>query len=74
MFTQLVVCYNYFKDFYKLIARALSKQQTLDADPKVTQQINLTGNLDWAGQTNETILDEAKKNILDFSQGTVIVL
>ena len=29
----------------------LSKQQTLNADPKAIQQINFTANLDWAGNT-----------------------
>ena len=38
--------YNYFKDYYKVIAIDLSKQQALDADPKAIQQINFTRNLD----------------------------
>ena len=33
----------------KLIAIDLSKQHAFDADPKVIQQINFTGNLDQAG-------------------------
>ena len=37
----------------------------LDADQKSIQQINFAGNLD---------VNEAKKSILDFSQGTVRVL
>ena len=32
----LVVC-NYFKNYYKMVATDLSKQQTLDADPKAIQ-------------------------------------
>ena len=32
-----------------MIAIYLSKQQALDAGPKVIQQINLTGNIDGAG-------------------------
>ena len=36
---------NYFKDYCKMIAMDLSKQQALDADPKAIQQINFTGNL-----------------------------
>ena len=36
-----------------MITIYLSKQQTLDADPKAIQQINLTANLDRAG--NRTI-------------------
>ena len=37
---------NYYKNYYKMIAIDLSKQQALDADPKAIQQINFTGNLD----------------------------
>ena len=53
----------------------LSKQQALDADPNAIRQINFTGNLDRAGNTTILfIIEEAKKTILDFSQGTVRVL
>ena len=38
--------YNYFNNYYKMIAIDLSKQQGLDADPKAIQQINFTGNLE----------------------------
>ena len=38
----------YFKELYKLIAIDVSKQQRVDADPKPVQQVNFTGNLDWA--------------------------
>ena len=62
-------------DTYKMIAVDLSKQQALDADPRAIQQINFTANLDRAGNTRGYfILKEAKKSILDFSQGTVKVL
>ena len=37
--------YNYFNNYYKMIAIDLSKQQALDADPKAIQQISFTGNL-----------------------------
>ena len=58
-----------------MIAVDLSKQQALDADPRAIQQINFTANLDRAGNTTVYfILEEAKKTILDFSQGTVKVL
>ena len=33
----------YFKEIYKLIAIDLSKQQTLDADPKAILKIDFTG-------------------------------
>ena len=67
--------YSYFADTYKMIAVDLSKQQSLDADPRAIQQINFTANLDRAGNTRVYfILEEAKETILDFSQGTVKVL
>ena len=58
-----------------MIAVDLSKQQALDADPRVIQQINFTANLDKAGNTRiYFILEEAKETILNFAQGTVKVL
>ena len=39
------------KENYKMIAIDLSKQQALDADPRATQQVNFTANLDRAGNT-----------------------
>ena len=67
--------YPYFKDSYKMIPVDLSKQQALDADPTEIQQINFTANLDRAGNTRiYLILEEAKKTILNFAQGTVRVL
>ena len=64
--------YSFFKDHYKLIAVDLSKQQALAANPRATQQINLTANLDRAGNTTMFfIIEEAKETVLDFSQGTV---
>ena len=67
--------YPYCKDSYKMIAVDLSKQQALDADPRVNQQIDFTENLDRAGDTRVYfILEETKETKLDFSQGTVKVL
>ena len=58
-----------------MIVVDLSKQQALATDPKAIQQINFTANLDRAGNTRiYFILEEAKKTVLDFSQGTVKVL
>ena len=64
--------YNYFNNYYKMIAIDLSKQQTLDADPRALQQNNFPGNL----ENNAVIffiIEEAKETLLDFSQGTVKV-
>ena len=67
--------YPYFKDSHKMIAVDLSKQNKLDANPRATQQINFTANLDRADNTRiYFILEEAKETNLDFSQGTVKVL
>ena len=73
--TGCLLDYSYFADTYKMIAVDLSKQQSLDADPRAVQQINFTANLDRAGNTRVYfILEEAKETILDFSQGTVKLL
>ena len=73
--TSCLIDYQYIKDYYKMIAIDLSKQQVLDADPRTIQQINSTVNLDRAGNTIiYFILKETKETILDFSQGTVKLL
>ena len=65
--------YSYFKENYKLIAIDLSKQQALDADPRAIQQINFTANLDTDAKMF-FIIEQAKKTVFEFSQGTVKVL
>ena len=73
--TGCLLDYCYFKENYKLIAKDLSKQQSLDADPRAIQQINFTANLDRAGNTTIFfIIEQAKETIFEFSQGTVKVL
>ena len=73
--TGCLLDYQYIKEYYKMTAIDLSKQQALDADPRAIQYINFTGNLDRAGNTRVYfILKEAKETILDFSQGTVKIL
>ena len=58
-----------------MIAVDLSKQQTLDVDPKAIQQINFTANLERAGRTIlYFILEEARETVFEFLQGTVKVL
>ena len=57
--------YNYFKNYYKMVAIDLSKKQVLDLDLKAMQQINFTGNLDIVGQT--TIFSLLKKQKKQFS-------
>ena len=73
--TVCLLDYSYFRDSYKIIAIALSKQQALDTDPRAIQPINFTANLNRAGKTRiYLILEESKETKLDFSQGTVKVL
>ena len=58
-----------------MIAIDFSKQQALDADPRASQQVNFTANLDRRGNTRiYFILEEAKETILNFSQRTAKVL
>ena len=45
--------YAYFKNYYKMIAVDLSKQQALDADPKAIQQINFKASLDRNRRQNK---------------------
>ena len=67
--------YSYFKDHYKRIEKDLNKQQALDADPGVIQQINFAPNLDRTENTTMFfIIGEAKETVLGFSQGTLKVL
>ena len=55
-----------------MIAIDLSKLQALDGDPRTIQQINLTANLDRAGNTTMCfIIEDAKETALDFSQRAV---
>ena len=73
--TGCLLDYPYFKDYYKMIAVDLSKQQELDADPRKIQQINFTANLDRAGNTTIFfIIEQEKEIIFEFSQGTVKIL
>ena len=66
--TGCLLDYPYFIESYKMIAIDLSKQKALDFDPKATQQINFTANLDRAGNTRVyVIFEEFKETVLDFS-------
>ena len=56
--------YIYFKNYYKIIAADLSKQQALYHDPKAIQQINFTANVDRAQETLESIPFLKKQNKL----------
>ena len=65
--------YDYFKKYYKLIAIDLSKQQVLQENEDLIQQINFIGRLQEAA--NIFIIIEKKENtILEFSQNFANVL
>ena len=72
--TGCLLDYIYFKNYYKMIAVDLIKQQALDSDPKEIQWINFTANLDIAGNTRIYFILEVKEAVLELSQGTVKVL
>ena len=65
--------YDYFKKYYKLIAIDLSKQQVLQENEDLIQQINFIGKLEEAA--NVFIIIEKKENtILGFSQNIANVI
>ena len=69
--TGCLLDYPYFKNYYKMIAIDLSKQQESDADPRKIQQINFTANLDRDGNTTIFfIIEQEKETFFEFSQVT----
>ena len=65
--------YDYFKKYYKLIAIDLSKQQVLQENKDLIQQINFIGRLEE--ETNVFIIIEKKENTtLEFSQNFANVI
>ena len=69
--------YDYFKKYYKLIAIDLSKQQVLQENEDLIQQINFIGRLEEeeAAAANVFIIIEKKENIiLEFSQNFANVI
>ena len=75
--TGFLLNYAYFKDNYKLIAVDLSKEKTLDADPRAIQQTVFQG---IAGRNNGTKirlytnLEQSKETMLEFSKVTAKML
>ena len=78
--TGYLLDYIYFKDYYKMIAIDLNKEQELSPDPESIlflfayfKQINVTGNLTPDGNTTIfLIIEEARESILDFSNEIVL--
>ena len=65
--------YDYFKKYYKLIAIDLSKQQVLQENEDLIQQINFIGKLEEAA--NVFIIIKKKENtILEFLQNLADVI
>ena len=65
--------YDYFKKHYKLIAIDLSKQQVLQENEDLTQQINFIGRLEE--EANVFIIIEKKENTISkFSQNLANVI
>ena len=63
--TTCLLDYNYFNKYKKIIVIDFSKQQARGADPKATQQINFTRNLNRGRNVSENttmffIIEEAK--------------
>ena len=67
----------YFKDNCRLIAVDVSKQKTLDADPRAMQQIvfqGVAGGNDGTKTRLYTFLKQSKETVLEFYKGTAKVL
>ena len=58
--------YDYFKKYYKLIAIDLSKQQVLQENEDLIQQINFTGRLEKTANVF-IIIEKKEQRILEFS-------
>ena len=65
--------YDYFKKYYKLIAIDLSKQQALQENEYLIQQINIIGRLEQAANVF-IIIEKKENNILEFSQNFANVI
>ena len=65
--------YDYFKKYYKLIAFDLSKQQVLQENENLIQQINFIGRLEEAANVF-IIIEKKEHTILEFSQHFANVL
>ena len=65
--------YDYFKKYYKLIAINLSKQQVLQENEDLIQQINYIGRLEEAANVF-IIIEKKEHTIVEFSQNFANVL
>ena len=65
--------YDYFKKYYKLIAKDLSIQQVLQENEDLIQQINFIGRLEQVANVS-IIIRKREHTILEFSQNSANVL
>ena len=65
--------YDYFKNYYKLMTIDLSKQQVLQENEDLIQQINFIGRLEQASHVF-IIIEKKENTILEFSQNFANVL
>ena len=65
--------YDYFKKYYKLIAIDSSKQQVLQENEDLIQQINFIGKLEEAANVF-IIIEKNENTILEFSQNLANVI
>ena len=66
--------YDYFKNHYKLIAIDLSKQQVLEENEDLIQQINFIGRLEKKADVFIIIKKKKENTILEFSQNFANVI
>ena len=66
--------YDYFKKHYKLIAIDLSKQQVLQENEDLIQQINFIGKLEEEAANLFIIIEKKENTILEFSQNLANVI
>ena len=71
--TSNLLDYDYFKKYYKLIAIDLSKQQVLQENEDLIQQINFVGRIEEAANIF-VIIEKKEHTILEFSQNFANVL
>ena len=65
--------YDYFKKYYKLIAIDLSKQQVLQENEDLIQQVNFIGRLEEAANVF-IIIEKKEHTVLEFSQNFANVI
>ena len=71
--TDNLLDYDYFKKYYKLIAIDLSKQQVLQENEDLIQQINFVGRINEAANVF-IIIEKKGHTILEFLQNFANVL